>query len=843
MEKTSSSNTTMCQEKAQTTGFYSGLLDHLTLEEKLHLLIGASAFRSYPVERLGIPAIQYLDGGTGINFEQLMSDVTGSDTGTTRAVLEHFNEPEALTDEQRQIHAGFIEHLKERQSLSFSSFENGDTSDKEVLGREVSDKDSFRPELPGCYPPGILLGSTWNPEVIYECGAALGEEAALYRIDILLGTPNVNLHRDPRNGRLFEGYSEDPFLVSTLAPQLVLGVQSKGVLANVKHFAANNLEAYRQGIDETIPLRALHELYLPGFKACVTKGHVKTLMTAYNKINGIACTENHTLIQDILRNEWGFDDGLVISDWGAVYNQVAALSAGNDIQMPGPQDISALMSAVQSGDLKMEAVDTAVSHMLHTIDLIAENKQRLHRAELNTSNLGSSLHESTSTNHSSSSHREAAYHAITEGAVLLKNKDHALPLSSNSRIACIGKDSVHYHDCGDGSARVCTDKTSSICDYLDIDQYESVSDISYGNYDYVIYTAYVSGQEGRDRKELALSEKQQADITTMLNHTNKTDTRTILILNVCGPVDLRFCEKSIDAILCIFFPGMEGGHGVADLLSGKVNPSGKLPVTFPKRLEDIPTYLNVPEPDWSIHYGEGLYVGYRYYDKKDIEPMYPFGYGLSYSSFRIDNIHCEQSHIHSHEKHSNLQYELFCDVENTGDYAGSEVIQLYVNQINPTLDKPLRELKGFHKIFLKPGEKQTVSFIITEELLASFNPVYNMWATEPGSYNLYLGTSSRNLESPVTIVMSGSDIYTPGKNTPLIQILDNSILYAEFLKQCEKFGITESDFQSHAIYGPYFSLETVLDCVLQWKNMESGLEDIKSEIYNSLAKIYKTIEK
>lgn len=842
-------------------------IEQLTTEEKVHLLIGKTSFGSCPIERLGIPRIQYLDGGTGLNWEQLMGDWMDVDTGTVRTVLSHFNEPELLNEEQKQIRLSFIKTLNEHNCPSESAEE-------------------YIPVQPGCYPPGILLGATWNPEVVYECGKALGEEALASHVDILLGTPNVNLHRDPLNGRLFEGYSEDPYLITALAPKLVQGVQESGVLANVKHFAANNLEAYRQGIDEHIPERVLRELYLPGFQACVESAHAKTFMTSYNKINGLPSTENRLLIQEILRKEWGFGDGLVISDWGAVYNQPAAIAAGNDIDMPGPRSADAIFTALENGTLSAEALDTAVSHMLKAIGDSPAGKGYLNDESLKCHEQEFTCSEEIPHKESDSSegnsqydtfpvisedvlhaHRQAAYRAITEGAVLLKNENQTLPLRNGSRIVCIGTDTIHFHDCGDGSARVYTNKTSSLSDFISFDYYASAEDAVLTGIDYVIYSVYVQGQEGRDRSGIELKDAQKAEINRIINKAKESHTRIILLLNVCGPVDLRFCEQDLDAILCIFFPGMEGGHGVADILTGAVNPSGKLPLTFPKRIEDCPTYLNQPSPDWTLNYGEGLYVGYRYYDKKDIAPMYPFGFGLSYTTFRLNHIVCQgnnyyelpynnadiqdalknntANHTGNHASPANDGtnssntpiFHISCHITNTGKYAGSEVVQLYIQDVVSTLDKPLRELKSFQKIYLEPQESKVLDFYLPVSAFASFDPVYKVWATEPGTYQIYLGTSSRNLEEPISVTITGHSCYDFGKDTPFIRIMEHKAAYSELLEFADTIGISESDFQGFAVYTPYFSLERVLNSVFGWKWKGEELEQQKNKLYEILKQI------
>lgn len=773
------------------------VLQDLTLEEKVSLLNGASSFRSAAIERLNIPSIRYLDGGTGINWEQLMGDWLNVDTGTVREVLIHFNEPELLSPNHQEVRESFVKILAQ----------NGCTK-----------------EQPGCYPPGILLGATWNPQIVYECGVALGQEALAYQVDILLGTPNVNLLRDPLNGRFFEGYSEDPYLIMELAPKLVHGVQESGVLANVKHFAANNLEAYRQGIDEHIPERVLQELYFPGFRACVEQGKVKTLMTAYNKINGVACTENHALLQETLRKEWGFGDNLIISDWGAVYHQDKAIAAGNDIDMPGPRNQDVVFAALAKGILTEEELDKAVSHMLKAIVQTPVARGRYTKDSQNF------------TMENSEFQKQTAYEAIVEGAVLLKNANGALPFDKGSKIALIGSETKYFHDCGDGSARVYTNKTTSLWEELVGDNayecayFEQIDEDILCGYNYAVVTAFVQGQEGRDRSSLQLSAAKQEQINRVIHEAKKNNTKVILILNVCGPVDLQFCENDLDGILCIFFPGMEGGRGVKDILTGKVNPSGKLPITFPKRLEDTPTYLNPPSTDWTINYGEGLYVGYRYYDKKGIAPLYPFGYGLSYTTFKIEDI-VRECPVEVTKEESIC---ISCKITNTGNVFGKEVLQLYVEDVVSTLDKPIRQLKAFQKVALEAGETTVVKFEVPVKALASYDPAYKQWEVEPGEYCFYLGQSSREMVGYVSVKVVGSSLYDFQGNTPFIRILDHPEAYKRILEYCKKYQIQESDFQGFAVYTPYFDLERVLDSVLGWSLKDEALEMAKTDIYRMI---------
>lgn len=702
------------------------ILADMTLEEKARLVNGASFFGMAGLERFGIPALQLLDGGTGMNFEQLFGDMysraekeTNSTNGmvgstTLTHVIDWYYEPEKLTEEELEVRNWIEEQLRTR------------------TGRDYA---------PGCFPPGILLGATFNPEVVKTVGEALGAEARLFGVQILLGSPNVNIHRDPLNGRLFEGYSEDPCLVSALAPELVKGVQKFKVAANVKHFAANNQETNRVGINETISERALQEIYYPGFKACVQEGKVETVMSAYNRINGVPCTESYKLLTEELRNKWGFE-GTVLSDWGAVYHPVEALQSGNDLAMPGPSPTEPIIEAVNEGRLPMEVLDKAVLRLLKTIAYCLESPYKnVHSVSIgekeipmwavNTCGDGTpdldTMYEATTA---------AAYESAAEGIVLLKNNG-AYPLPSEERILLTGNE--NFLTCGSGSAGITTNRITS---------FEDCIGGTYVGYDYdfeayckqvrnvhIILTATVSGMEGNDRPHMRIAECDDLLLKKLIDLKKEYGCKLSLVLNVCGPVDLQYYEEDLDAIWCVFLPGMEGARALADLMLGKRTPSGKLPITFPKRYEDTPTFLNFPGEGYEVNYGEGIYVGYRYYDKKKVAPAYPFGYGLSYTTFKID--HCKAD---KEEFDGDLNINM--TIANTGKLPGAEVIQLYISDETSMLPKPAKELKKFRKVFLQPGESKDVTFELSLKDFMSFDMDYDEWLAEEGYYHILIATSS-----------------------------------------------------------------------------------------------------
>ena len=432
---------------------------------------------------------------------------------------------------------------------------------------------------------------------------------------MLLGTPNCNILREPRNGRFFEGYSEDPFLAKTLASEMCRGVESMGVSSNVKHFACNNLEINRTNIDELVSMRALREIYFPAFEACCKVA--STLMSAYPKINGVHCHENPWLLKTVLRSEWGYK-GVAMTDWDSCKGSTGdAEAAGQDIFMPGPWDHSDIVKAVEDGRLPVKDLDTAALRVLELIEKFSGVKK--------PDGLTNSKYRKTGD--------KAAYNAAKEGIVMLKNNG-SMPLKKNAKAVFFGPD--RFLDSGWGSAEVKTDRTTCLSEELgkllgsknvlkdDIEAFRK------GATAVVIET--VSSGESADRPDLKMNKKTVSVIKKLAK--NKGKGKICLILNVPGPVELDGLEKSVDSIFAVFYPGMMGGKAMADIMTGAVNPSGALPCTFPVRYEDTPAYLCYPD-NLTCNYGEGIYVGYRGYIKRGIKPLFSFGYGLSYSEFAV----------------------------------------------------------------------------------------------------------------------------------------------------------------------------------------------------------------
>lgn len=814
------------------------ILEQMTIEEKADMVCGASNFCTADASRYGVPAIRMLDGGTGINYEQLIADLILSwrtnprdeeeawlmkDFSATeeRNVIFDYFRPDKLTEKETKVWKKVREYLKEQ---FIKNTTNNDTTLAfvEMAGDAAADIMS-----PACFPCGMMLGATFNPDVVNQTGHALGREARAYGVSMLLGTPNINIHRDPLGGRLFEGFSEDPCLVAKLAPEYVKGVQAEGVAANIKHFAANNQEKNRQGINETISERALQEIYFPGFRACVEQAQPATVMAAYNKINGTACTANEWLLDGILRKYWGFE-GMVVSDWGAVYDPIAALKAGNDLNMPGiTADPEKVVQAVEAGELTEEELDRNVARVLELMDTY-----------------GSPECYDMSAQYIMDMSKQAAYKAACEGIVLLKNENGIFPIRSKGKVGndsvfetvsdeevmsgvvLCGSGAIRLYDCGTGSAGITTDKDSSIYEGL----IQNGVEVSIGipavgkraGISTYICVARIPGMEGNDRKNMKLSAEDAQILNQMLDLKRENPMVKLgLILNVSGPVDLALWEHELDGIFCMFLPGMEGGHAMADILTGRVNPSGKLPLTFPKKHKDTPTYLNFPGDGYQVNYGEGIYVGYRYYDKKMVEPLYPFGHGLSYSHFEISNERAIADSVpvelvYPDGKVDNKKMPVLADslriavdVINQGPEEfseGMEVVQLYISDPYATISKPVKELKAFKKIRLAYGEREKVTFTLTKEDFASFDSDLHQWVAEEGVYNILIGNSSRNIVCSMPVYLDAKTEYSYSLQTPIKVLYENTVTREHMNHLWFRLGLDPADIDNKYEYEPHTRL-------------------------------------
>ena len=690
----------------------ASLLKKMTLKEKVGMLHANSKFYVNGVKRLGIPELALSDGPHGVRAEMNLHDWN---------------------------YAGW-------------------TNDSAT-----------------CFPPGTALAASWNRSLAYQRGIVLGEEARFRKKDVLLG-PGVNIIRSPLCGRNFEYLSEDPFLVAEMAVPYIQGLQSKDVSASVKHFLANNQEDHRTSIDVSVSERALHEIYLPAFKAAVMQGGSHTVMVAYNKFRGDWCSENEYLDREILRNELGFK-GILMTDWGATHSTVKAALAGLDLEMGTEKKdyndwyfAQPLIQAVKEGKVPMAVVDEKVANIL--------------RVMLETNMLDERLREKGKMN--TPEHQKAAYQSAVEAAVLLKNQNHLLPIdfSRLKSVAIIGDNATRKHCSGGLSSEIKTiyevtpleamqKKFGSKLKINFAQGYEKQSVFHDGNnsgqsnsdkvdwklIDEAVKTAAASDvailfcglnhdfdTESFDRQNMKLPYGQE----TLIREVAKVNPRTVVVIIAGSPVELAGIANRVPALLWTWYGGMEAGNAAADLLSGTVNPSGKLPFTLPVSLEQSPAHAlgNFPGREGKVNYEEDILVGYRWFDTKKITPQYPFGFGLSYTTFELSATTADQKVYHTKDL-----IRIKFNLKNSGSIYGAEVVQLYVSHPGSAVLRPTKELKGFEKSFLQSGETKTVEISLRVSDLAYYNEAAKGWKLEPGEYLLQLATSSADMLQTIKIVV------------------------------------------------------------------------------------------
>ena len=644
-------------------------------------------------------------------------------------------------------------------------------------------KDSADNAFSTAWPVGTLLASSWDTTLIHKVGVAFGEEIKAYGIDFILG-PGANIHRNPLGGRNFEYYSEDPLISGSSAAAIINGIQSQGVGATLKHFAANNQETNRNSVNEIISERALREIYLRNFEIAVKKSQPWTIMSSYNLINGTYTSESNDLITKILRKDWGFK-GFVMTDWFGGKDAVAQIQAGNNLLMPGsPAQIKALMDAVKSGKLSEAVLDKNVEGILNVLlkTLTAKGFDYPNKADLKA-------------------HAQVARTAAAESMVLLKNTGNTLPAQSGASVALFGTHGYDLIAGGTGSGDVNKPYAMSLADGLTNAGYrvDAALEKSYKGYlaDYavkhpkkamlaeimnptpfapeyrvdegsaaqkadasdfaIVYIGRNAG-EGNDRKmdgDYELTNQETDMINQVAAAFHAKHKPVIAVLNIGGVIDVTMFRDKVDAILLAWEPGEEGGNAIADVLSGKVNPSGKLATTFPSSYSDVPSAKNFPGKEFpekatmsvvgrsvpaEVTYQEGIYVGYRYYNTFKVKPAYEFGYGLSYTRFSYTNLRLSSPAFHG-------KLTASVTVTNAGNVAGKEVAELYLAAAKGQLDKPSEELKGFAKTrLLKPGESQTLTFTLNAKDLASFNTAKSAWIADAGKYKVKIGASSEDIK-------------------------------------------------------------------------------------------------
>jgi len=591
------------------------------------------------------------------------------------------------------------------------------------------------------FPAPIGLAATWDKELTREVGEAMGEEVrALGRHMIL--APAMNIHRTPLCGRTFEYFSEDPFLTKEIAIQIVNGIQSKGIGGCLKHYVANNQESDRTSCSAEIDERTLHEIYLRAFQAVVKEADPWAIMAAYNKINGVYACENKELLRNLLFEKWGFN-GIVMTDWFSTRKDKTTedcINAGLSLEMPWTfkYKIKHLQKAYNEGSFNDETLDDLVRRNLRVMILTGaiSDSTELPKGTRNTAH-----------------HQNLARRAAEEGMVLLKNDGNLLPLDLDSidKIALLGpnlkKKFGGFLKGGSSGVKPPYEITplSGMKEKCK-GKVQIVSDASEA--DLAIVFAGLDNSKGgdsefQDRSSLDLPPDQIA----LINQTVATNPNTIVVLIAGSPLAMDDWLGTVPVVLQAWYPGMEGGHAIANILFGDVNPSGKLPLTFPKKLSDSPAHStgdprNFPgDEEKRVFYDEGVFVGYRWFDEKNIEPLFPFGFGMSYTSFDFGNVHLSKSNLQGFE--DTLSVDV--GITNTGNTAGAEVIQVYAHDVKASVERPPRELVGFEKVSLQPGETKSVSILVKANDLAFFDIEKHDWTIEPGDFNFLIGNSSRTI--------------------------------------------------------------------------------------------------
>ena len=726
------------------------VVSELTLLEKAMLCGGSTAFETHAVQRLGIPTLTMADGHNGVNIFHLFGNY-----------VPHAADRAGLDLERSQIAQG---KLRLAGLPGLKALVRGDLADpsiaplapeyEEILIAIVDELKTEFPDdagLPSCFPPGIVMSATWDLELAAEYGAAVAAEARAFGMDILLG-PNVNIHRDPLGGRVFESYSEDPYQTSRVAVEYIKGVQSEGVAAVVKHFVANNQEYERQGVNAKIAERPLREIYYPAFKASVQEGRSWMVMSAYNGVNGKPCAMNSHLLNDVLRDEWGFA-GFVVSDWGGAYDRVAALESGNDLEMPGPCDPQELVDAIARGDLDESTLDERIANYLR----IALRLPAFHEPKRPPIDRARSA--------------AIARKCAAEGIVLLKNDKGTLPIS-RGKIAVFGENARNPIATGGGSAMVYSPYTISLLEGLS-SRFGS-ENVRFGelgtNAELSVVSVGVGSSEGWDRSTMNLNPEDTDLIRDVAERSRKKGIKCVVVLNVCGPVELASWIDGVDAIILAWLGGQEIGHAVADVITGDVCPSGKLPITFPRRYDDTPARLNFPGEFGEVQYGEGIFVGYRYYDTVGIDPLFEFGFGLSYTSFALHDIRSSAEKMTANKGES---VSVSVTLENSGNVTGAEVVQLYVRDLYSTVQKADKELKGFRKVTLQPNTSASVTFDLYDDAFAHYDTEKGSWCIEPGLFEIKIGTSSRDIRCVKQIRILGDNPYAYDMSTPIWRVLNN----------------------------------------------------------------------
>jgi beta-glucosidase len=664
--------------------------------------------------------------------------------------------------------------------------------------------DSTKTYYATAFPVGTLLASSWDLDLVRKVGVAFGSEVHDYGVDILLA-PGMNIHRNPLGGRNFEYYSEDPLVAGKMAAAIVNGIQSNGVGTSIKHFIANNQETHRNTVNTIVSERALREIYLRNFEIAVKESQPWTVMTSYNKVNGAYTSERNDLVTTVLRKEWGFK-GFVMTDWGGGRDPIAQMKAGNDLLMPGnPAQVKAIIDAVNNKQLDESILNDNVEHILNILveSPAFKNFKYSDKPDLQKD-------------------AEISRAAASEGMILLKNTGNALPLASGKKIALLGNTAYAIIAGGTGSGDVNKAYVISLDKGLQNGGYTLTDALATGYPAYIkdtrakqpkqrnmfagpppiaemavsaadltgyandagaaIITIGRNAGEGADRKlenDYYLSDAEKALIKNTSDAFHAKGKKVIVVLNIGGVIEVSSWRDNVDAILLAWQPGLEAGNAITDVLSGKVNPSGKLATTFPVDYKDVPSAKNFPGKEFpdqatgegfrrqmpaEVTYEDGIYVGYRYYSTFKVEPAYEFGYGTSYTTFAYSDLKLSSSTF-------NGKIEATITIKNTGSVAGKEVAQLYLTASAGKLDKPVIELKGFGKThLLQPGDSEKLKFMIDAKALASFDTQKEAWIADAGSYTVSVGASSKDIKGTASFTLPAQTLVEQDEQVLMPQV-------------------------------------------------------------------------
>lgn len=726
---------------------HADLLEKMTIEEKAAILSGKTVWETRNVDRLGIPSIFCSDGPHGIRKQ-----------------------------------AGEGDHLGLNESIPAT-----------------------------CFPTAATIANSWDESLGEEIGKALGEEANVQNVNVLLG-PGLNIKRSPLCGRNFEYFSEDPYLAGKMAASYVRGIQSQGVSACPKHFAVNSQELRRMATDSVVDERTLREIYLTGFEIAVKEGHAKAIMSSYNQVNGEYANENKHLLQDILRDDWGFD-GIVITDWGGSNDHVKGVAAGSNLEMPAPGLGSAreILEAVEQGTLSMKELDSCVDQMLDAILTLSKQEKK--------------------TSFDEDAHHALARKACAQSAVLLKNENKVLPLAPKTKVAVIGDFALSPRYQGAGSSVVNPTKLETIEQVIgdyDVeclgcargydragakDEILKASAVALAKKaDVVLYffgLDELSESEGLDRSHMRIPQNQ----IELLEAIAQVNTNVVGIISAGASIEMPWhhcCKAILHGYLC----GQAGASALLDIVTGKVNPSGRLNETYPLRYEDTPAFRNYPSQERCSQFRESIYVGYRYYDTSKVRVLFPFGFGLSYTEFTYSDIAVDEKGAHF-------------TITNVGEYDGAEVAQLYIGMRDSKIFRADKELKGFKKVFLKAGESKQVTIPFDDKTFRYWNTATNSWEKEAGTYEIMVGTSVADIRLIESFSVNGTTEQNPYQPEMLPSYYSGLIQDVTEEEFAVLYGRTLPD-------GKWSGELTINDAICQMYYAKSGLARLIYKVLTSM---------